>query len=88
MLLLVLVPVLLRLLVLTSPPGHAWLGHGWSGCSKVREHSSDVERCGPHVAISCAMLRSSNWSGCSKVYQRPAALDVDYGTCIKIPRCV
>ena len=27
--------------------GHAWLGHGWSGCSKV--------------------------------YERPAALDVDYG---------
>jgi len=28
--------------------------------SQVREHSSAVERCGPHVAISPAMLRSSN----------------------------
>ena len=27
---------------------------------QVREHSSAVERCGPHVAISPAMLRSSN----------------------------
>ena len=27
---------------------------------KVREHSSAVERCGPHVAISPAVLRSSN----------------------------
>ena len=28
--------------------------------TKVREHSSAVERYGPHVAISPAMLRSSN----------------------------
>jgi len=27
---------------------------------QVREHSAAVERCGPHVAISLAMLRSSN----------------------------
>jgi len=34
--------------------------------SKVREHSSAVERCGPHVAISPAMLRSSNAPKLSK----------------------
>ena len=28
--------------------------------AQVREHSSAVERCGPHVYISPAMLRSSN----------------------------
>ena len=28
--------------------------------AQVREHSSAVELCGPHVAISPAMLRSSN----------------------------
>ena len=28
--------------------------------NKVREHSSAVERCGPHVAISAVMLRSSD----------------------------
>ena len=27
---------------------------------QVREHSSAVERCGPHVAIYPALLRSSN----------------------------
>ena len=35
----------------------------WSGIEPGEELSSAVERCGPHVAISPAMLRSSNWSG-------------------------
>ena len=29
---------------------------------QVREHSSAVECCGPHAAISPVMLRSSNWA--------------------------
>jgi len=34
------------------------MSHGTT--AQVREHSSAVERCGPHVAISPAMVRSSN----------------------------
>ena len=33
--------------------------------TKVREHSSAVKPCGPHVAISPASLRSSNSWSCS-----------------------
>jgi len=50
----------------SAPPASS---AGWRGalstasvkCAlKVREHSSAVERCGPHVTISPAVLRSSN----------------------------
>ena len=37
--------------------------------SKVREHSPSVERCGPHVIISPAMLRSSNARHCARSVQ-------------------
>ena len=36
------------------------MGFEYTSVLQVREHSADVERCGPHVAISPTMLRSSN----------------------------
>jgi len=35
-------------------------GHKGEDITQVREHSSAVERCGPHVASSPIMLRSSD----------------------------
>jgi len=48
------------ILLLTGLFGTA--GGGWL-LDKVRERSSAVERCGPHVAVRPAMLRSSNTEG-------------------------
>ena len=48
--------------VVVSAGDAAWAegAAGWLAALQVREHSSAVERCGPHVAIFPAMIRSSN----------------------------
>jgi len=66
LLLLLLLPLLFLLLLLLSCRSfHSGAGDAWTGAyafffAKVRDYSSAEELCGPRVAISLTMLRSSN----------------------------
>ena len=59
--------------------GHAWLGHDWSGCSKVYEHPVGLDKdYGVHVDKVCKETKPS-----SMIFQREwtkASAKVDCNT--------